>query len=428
MNRLTRIAMLALVFTGCASSDASSDWVDVKRDSLILGVDIEGTLEGVDSDVFGPPVVPRKWNFKLSRLALEGEAVERGAMLMMFDGSELRQQLMEKQNEYEAAKTELEKKRFALKMARRDQQLGFAQAEAELRKFELKADQPEALSALVDVKKAKLEKQRAESNVVYLKAKVQHESRRDQADIAALRDKMKRAQERVQEIQDYIGRMTVKAPRAGTVIYKENWRGEKKKVGDSVYRGRKVLEVVSLDRMKAKGTFAELHSSRVAIGQPATLRLNALQDVEFSGKVSAIAETVQRKSPELPLLVVGVEIALDDVDSQRMRPGMRFRGKVETGRVDDALVIPIDAVFIGDSGPIAYRSTSDGYEVVKLKIGARNQTHVQVLNGLKEGDRVSLTDQSRSDRSASITDADREHGAPSPQTFRRAVAVHWSVQ
>ena len=75
-----------------------------------------------------------------------------------------------------------------------------------------------------------------------------------------------------------------------------------------------------------------------------------------------------------------------------MRPGMRFRGTVETGRVEDALLIPVDALFVDASGPVAYRRSGDGFETVKLELGQRNKEYVEIISGLSVGDVVSRSD------------------------------------
>lgn len=390
--------LAAALVAGCDATGDDDDWVTANRDDLILGVDIEGTLEAVDSDVIGPPSIPDVRSFKIAKLTAEGDEVKKGELVLSLDKSELERKLREKQNERDAARKELEKKRQSVRMAAREHKLALAEAEAALRKAELKAEQPAQLTATIDIRKAKLDVELERERVAYLKDKARHVGRRDQAEISAMVDKTRRAEQRVAEIQAYLDRLDIKAPRAGTAIYVTNWRGEKKKIGDNVWWVEKVMEIVTLDQMKAEGIVAEVHASKVAVGQPVTLRLDALPDVEFTGRVSTIADTVQRKSAEIPLQVARMEITLETTDSQRMRPGMRFRGTVETGRVENALIIPIAAVFISDSGPVAYRATDGGFETVKLEIGARNQTSVQILDGLREGDRVSRVDRGRSVR------------------------------
>src|SRR5262249_43223788 len=157
--------------------------------------------------------------------------------------------------------------------------------------------------------------------------------------------------------QDYIARMTIQAPRASTVIHVSNWNDQKKKVGDSAWRQDKVIETAVLDEMIANGEVDEVDASKTAVGQRVTLRLDALPDVTFSGRVKDSGKMVQRQSKKNPLKVVRLKIALDKTDALKMRPGMRFQGTAETERIPHALLIPTNAIFLTDRGPVAYRRT-----------------------------------------------------------------------
>jgi hypothetical protein len=82
-------------------------------------------------------------------------------------------------------------------------------------------------------------------------------------------------------------------------------------------------------------------------------------------------------------------MALGETDTRRMRPGMRFRGTVEIERVEEALVIPSDAVFLTPEGPVVFRRTLLGHEKIAVRLGRRNDKLVHVMDGLTAGDRVS---------------------------------------
>jgi len=171
-----------------------------------------------------------------------------------------------------------------------------------------------------------------------------------------------------------------------------DWREEKKKVGDNCWRGDKVVEIPDLKSMIAKGEVDEVDGGKVATGQRVTFRLDAHPDVEFTGRISSIWKTVQRKSFQNPLKVVRLDILLDRTDTVRMRPGMRFRGAAETERVPRCLVIPLEAVFPTRDGPVAWRRTALGFEAVPLELGRRNDHEIEVLDGLIEGDQVARRD------------------------------------
>jgi hypothetical protein len=100
---------------------------------------------------------------------------------------------------------------------------------------------------------------------------------------------------------------------------------------------------------------------------------------------------VQAKSRTDPSKIVKLTLAIDATHVP-LRPGMRFRGQIEIERVAGAVVVPADAVFATPDGPVAYRSTGSGFERVRLGLGRRTATAIEVVSGLAPGDRVSRRD------------------------------------
>jgi multidrug efflux pump subunit AcrA (membrane-fusion protein) len=65
---------------------------------------------------------------------------------------------------------------------------------------------------------------------------------------------------------------------------------------------------------------------------------------------------------------------------------------IETGRVRNAILVPADAVFPSDTGPVAFRKTAVGYGRQPLTLGARNEESVEIKAGLGVGDRIARRD------------------------------------
>jgi RND family efflux transporter MFP subunit len=206
-----------------------------------------------------------------------------------------------------------------------------------------------------------------------------------QAELSVLEGRWRRAALRAKELVKTIERMAIPAPRTGTVLYIPNWNGDKKKVGDNCWFGEKVVEVPDLERLGVQGDVDEADAGLVAEGAPVSLRLDAHSDIEVRGKVRTVQRTVQRASPQIPLKVARLSVALDKVDPERMKPGMRIRGRVETGRVAAALVVPSDAVVPTEEGPFVWVPNGRGARRVQVTVGRRNDEWVEILSGLAEG-------------------------------------------
>lgn len=407
--RVTRVAigggaLLALLafslwlMAGRASATAAGGWAEVRHEDLVIGAPVSGTLASVQAIRIGPPQIQDVWDYKIAFMAPEGAQVRAGEPVLGFDTSELERELQDKMAERDSAQKELEKRQTNLEIARRDADLELAEAEARERKARLKVDVPPDLVASKDLAKSREELALATREIAYLKDKARLQKLQAGSEIAALTNRRDRAAGRVREMEEAIHRMMVTAPRGGTVVYVDTGQGEKKKVGDSAWRGQSVLEIPDLRTLKAEGEIDEADAGRVAVGQRVTLRLDAHPDDVFTGRVRAIGGAVRSKSETNPLKIVKLEIGLDRTDSQRMRPGMRFTGTVEIERVAQALVAPADAVFNRPDGPVVYRRQGWGTEEVRPALGRRNERLVEIKSGLSPGDKISQRDLSEEDR------------------------------
>ncbi len=322
-------------------------------------------------------------------MAPEGLDIERGTAVLSFDTSNLTRELEEKRAELDSAQKEIEKKTNDLAMSHENDAFRLAEAKAKRDKAQLKLTGPVEILAAHERRKLEIDLALGEKEVLYLEERLHSMARAGEAELALLRDQRDRAAGRVSELESSIARMTVTAPGDGTVVYVTNRRGEKKKVGDSCWIREKVLEIPDLTEMKAEGHVDEADAGRIALGQTVLLRLEAYPDVEYTGRLDFIGSTVQPASSRSPLRVTRCGVALEGTDPERMRPGMRFQGQIEIDRVDDTLLIPVDAVFSTTNGPVAYRRTVTGHRRTHLKLGRSNNDFAEVIEGLSSGDRVS---------------------------------------
>lgn len=381
------LAAGAAAFANAEPAGGDARW-SVTRGDLPVTVEVTGTLRSTDSTLVGPPQIPTMWNYKIAFLVPEGMEVQAGMPVVRFDTSTLERELLDKIAERDQAETQLEKKRVELEKALRDQELRLAEARAELERSRLKVDVPEELASAKELFEAQVDHRVAAEKVASLAERIELERRAGRAELGSLAEKRRRAAVRVAEIETYLERLTVRAPRAGTVIYQADWQGNKVKVGDEVWQMRKVLEIPDLSSMEAEGTVDEADFGRLAAGQRVTFRLDAHPQVEYVGRVREIGKSVQRRDRGAPVKEVELVVALDATDTERMRPGMRFQGEVEVERADDVLLVPAEAVRSTAAGPVVCRRTLFGTEEVAIEAGRRDERFVEVLSGVAEGQRL----------------------------------------
>jgi multidrug efflux pump subunit AcrA (membrane-fusion protein) len=365
--------------------------VEVKRADLVLTVELEGELAAVRSTEIGVPPVAEV-DFKIAFLAPEGAAVKTGDSILRLDTEAVERQLAEKRAELAEAEKKLEQKEVDLRMKLLEVDQQAAQARADLGRAALKADVPPEVQQRIELEKALLDKRGRERDLQNLEAERRVTQALTGAELRSLTQQRDRARGRVLALEATIERMNIRAPQDGIVVYRTNWRDEKKKVGDSVWFGEVVLSLPDLSEMKGDGFVDEADGGPVEEGQPVTVRLEARPDFDLQGTVSRIGRTVRQRSWRTPLKGFRVEVVLEKTDPTFMRPAMRFRGEVETGRIPGVLLVPRDAVFLRDGGPVVWARRLVGWREVPVTLGRGNRTQVEVVSGLSEGDRISPID------------------------------------
>jgi HlyD family secretion protein len=380
------------------AADRQGDWVRVTRGDLVTGVDVTGTLAALDSGSFGPPQLNDVWDFKIAMMAPEGSEVTTGRPVLGFDTTELQKKLEEKSAEAEQARKEIEKQKADLALKREDERLNLSEAEGTLRKTTLKLESPPDLVAIKERKQVELDFALAKRTVATIRDRIAALERAANAQIALLESKQKRAAAIVAETQSAIQQMTIKAPRNGTIVYVTNWRGDKKKVGDTCWRMERVIEIPDLSRMIARGDVDEVDAGKVAVGQRVTIRLDAHPDEEFHGTIRRAGKTVQQQQQTRdPMKVLRVEIALDKSDPVKMRPGMRFQGTVELQRDRNVVLAPRNAIFVSPKGPYALRRGWFAVNEIPLRLGRQNDKFVEVLGGLTANERILVKTEMKED-------------------------------
>lgn len=142
------------------------------------------------------------------------------------------------------------------------------------------------------------------------------------SEIEAAELAVRAAQLALEEAQDNLARATLTAPFAGTVTA-VNVKG-----GDVVAAGQSACVLATLDQLQARTTdLTELDVARVAVGQPATVTVDALPGREFTGKVSAIALQARDYRGDV---VYAVTVALDKVGDAPLRWGMTALVEIQT--------------------------------------------------------------------------------------------------
>lgn len=232
---------------------------------------------------------------------------------------------------------------------------------------------------------------------------------KDELDSAELEySQAKQQYELVKEL-DTGGKVThVYATASGTVIQRPVQEGEMIISSNTSYgEGSVILKVADLRKMVVKANINEVDIAKFKVGQAATIKVDALPYDDFSGRITKIAPMASTVNNAI---VFPVEISLENPGTA-LKPGMTGNVSITGETREDVLVIPIRAVFTDDKNQdivYLYKSgAADSLAAAKpvstpVKLGANDLQNVEVIAGLQEGDKISLTEPAGSNFNANM--------------------------
>ncbi len=180
-------------------------------------------------------------------------------------------------------------------------------------------------------------------------------------------------------------KFVVLSPTAGTILEVKVHRGEIITSGTATFGGGTVLMTIAdLKQMIVKAKINEVNIGRVKIGQPVEVRLDALPNRVFQGRVTAIAPKGEKVNSIVTYQVV---IEIDNKDNA-LRPLMTANVDILTDILPNVIALPLEALRTEDGDDIVYVMTNGGRLARKVRVGLRTESKAVIVHGLQEGETV----------------------------------------
>jgi HlyD family secretion protein len=320
--------------------------------------------------------------------------VKEGDVVIRFDSSLARQQLLEKQATLKQAQATLEQTVAQARITSEQDQLDLASARVVLEKAKLEASKRELVSKLQG-SESRIDLDLAEENLKAQIATIDLHIMSDAQKVGSatrLRDK---AQEEIDVTTDRLAHMEMHAPSAGVIVYVNNfsqgWINAKPfKVGDSVWPGSVVGEIPDVSTLQMKAKLEETDRGRIAPGQDARILVDPFPEKPFPGKVASISPLVEEEFDWPPTRNFRAMASFNEPD-RRLRPAMNARVDFIVERIPDAISVPASAVFTRQGRPAVYVAEKNAWVPHEVEILARNPDEV-AIKGISEGTKVSLVE------------------------------------
>jgi len=361
----------------------------VKRGSMVRQVRGLGTLLPLEIQL-----VPALSEGRIAKkLVQQGEHVKSDTILVELTNPVVEQAALDAESQFRAAEADTSSLKVQLEKELLDQKSSAANVEAQYKQARLEADVIESLYK--QELKSKLERDLAEIKAKDLETRNELEQKRLSIAADEARAKLKSQEEKVDQLKQnaalkrhQVEQLKIRAGIDGILqlLFVE--------VGQQVTPGFTTARVYNPNKLKAELKVAETQVKDIALGQ----------DVTIDTRNGVIQGKVIRIDPAAQNGTVTVDSSLEGELPKAARPELSVDGTIQLEKLDDILYVgrPVHGQERSTVG--LFKVDPDGVRAsrVQVKLGRSSVVAIEVVDGLKEGDRIILSDTSQWDSAERI--------------------------
>lgn len=357
-------------------------WLDaVKRGPMLRSVRGLGTL--VPEEILW---IPATTDGRVEqRLALPGTVLKPDTVILVLSNPELEQALLEAEWKLKAAEAEAANLRVKLDSERLTQQAHAATIHSDYQQAKLQADRDAELNRLGLLADLNLKLSRAKADE--LANRDQIEQKRLEIGVEAIRAQLAVQQSTVEQARALCA---LKRSQVEALKVRAGIRGVLQQVpvevGQRVAVGANLARVAQPEKLKAELKIAETQAKDVQIGQRA----------EIDTRNGIILGRVSRIDPAVQQGTVTVDAKLEGELPPGARPDLSVDGTIEIEKLTDVLYVGRPTFGQPHSTVGLFKLDRDGKTGVRVqaKLGRSSVNTIEILEGLRVGDQVILSDMS----------------------------------
>ena len=212
-----------------------------------------------------------------------------------------------------------------------------------------------------------------------------------QAKVSEARAQVAQAKAAADRAAEDVANATIRAPIRGTVLTRDVELGSP--VSSILNLGANatlVMTVGNIEHVFVRGKVDEADIGHVRLGQSARIRVETFKEKVFNGKVTQISPMGVEKDN---VTNFEVKVSIDN-PGKALKANMTANAEIVLEELANSLIMPEAAVFY-DAQKNAFvdlisPGAKNGRKKTPVKLGVGNGTKIQILDGLKQGDKVIL--------------------------------------
>jgi len=369
-------------------------WTDtVKRGSMLRQVRGIGSLVPSQESVLQIPAQTEATVLRIRMLP--GSLVKSDSILMEMGNPQVEQAAVDAHLQWKAAEAEYQSQKMKLESDYMNQKAGAATVSADYNQAQLQSQTDKALYDLGVISGLAYKASKSKADELTIRNGLQDESlvssqKAIDAQLAEQQAKVEQMRVLAELKQKQLDALKVRAGIEGVLVEMPLH------VGEHVAPGAMLAKVVQPNHLMAELKVAETQARDVQIGEPASVDTH-------NGIISG---TVERVDPAVQNGTVTVDVKLTGDLPKGARPELSVDGTIDLERLENVLYVGRPAFGQENSTISLFKlerpdGPTDAVRV-PVKVGRASVNSIQVIDGLREGDTVVLSDMSRWDNTDRI--------------------------
>jgi len=392
---VTGLIIVAAVLGTTLTSEITPKYYTVEKGKFEAVLNCKGEINGLKATPIRAPKILgdrdlRLWSLKILDLTQDGKYVKKGDFIIQLDASRISSNMREEQQKLEKEMADLNNAKIdsAVTLTEMREDIKNAKLDLEYNKIDLEQSIYESAAYQ---RKAQMTYQKAENTIAKKQRDYLLEQNKLKMKVGRSAENVRKSQEKIEKFKQAMRAARITAPEDGIVIFGTSWDGQKhtKEGTVSTYEfAPPIATLPDMSKVISETYVKEIDISKIEVGDPVRVSFDALEGVVINGKIHNIA-TVGEDHKDFDMKVFKVIIHLDETNDG-LKPAMSSNNDIVLADYDEALYVPLDAVFRKNGTKYVYLKSKEGIKKQVVKTGLDNEEFVLIESGVEEGDRLLL--------------------------------------
>lgn len=372
----------------------------VEQRNIAFAISVAGEIGPAEQVSVRPEV-----NGRISELPVDiGDKVKKGELLFSLDDKDLQIELETRKTEIDSAKLEIKKAKqdrdqSDLQIELKLRETAISRAKLELQKtvddfardqklFDDKLISKEVMQGVTTTRElAKNAVSQAECNLELSTERLKKSRDRADTNFQIATNSVLKAERNLELTRDRLSKTRIIAPFDCTVLTRSiSAVGQSVSGSGGFNSGTEVLSIANLDKMIIDAHVNQADITRLSPDMEVDVSIEAVVGLNVQGIVERIAPKATIRNG---IKGFSARILLTEIDP-RIQPGMTAKISIPVVSADNALSVPLAAVFTEQSGRFVYVIKDGEFEQRPVVIGVSDYRFAEVISGLEPGETVSL--------------------------------------